>query len=199
MDVTVEGGFADAVLGAQAAFRAIMEALARPGSLQGLGTLPAPPAPLLPELGAVALTLVDHDTPLWLDPGLASSTAVTGWLRFHCGAVLTAEPGAAGFALCADPALLPPLGQFAQGSDAYPDRSTTLVIAGAARREVRLEGPGLKAPADVMLPLPGGDFLVQLAANRGRFPRGVDLLLVGDGQVAGLPRTTRVLEGKPCM
>ena len=43
-------GFADPVLDAQRVFRAVMEALARPGSLQPLSDLPDVPAPLTPEL-----------------------------------------------------------------------------------------------------------------------------------------------------
>lgn len=204
MDVTVEGGFADSVFGAQAAFRAIMEALARPGTVQALGAgdlaaLPAPPLPLTPELGAVALTLVDHDTPLWLDAALRDSDAVTGWLKFHCGAVLTDDPAKAAFALVSDPAALPGLSSFAQGTDEYPDRSTTIAIAGAAKRRVRLEGPGIRTAFDAELPLPNGDFLAQWAVNRARFPRGVDLLLLAPGMVSGLPRTTRILEGSTCM
>ena len=34
----------------------------------------------------------------------------------------------------------------------------------------------------------------QWAENRAHFPRGIDLLLVGDGMVTGLPRSTRIME-----
>jgi alpha-D-ribose 1-methylphosphonate 5-triphosphate synthase subunit PhnH len=91
MDLTIEGGFADLVLGAQSVFRAVMEALARPGSVQSIASDALPPAPLTPELGAVALTLCDHDTLVWLDPVLAANEAVTAWLAFHCGAPLTSD------------------------------------------------------------------------------------------------------------
>ena len=39
----------------------------------------------------MALTLCDHDTPVWLDPVLAASEAVAGWLRFHTGAPLVTD------------------------------------------------------------------------------------------------------------
>ena len=74
---TIEGGFADLVLGAQSVFRATMDALARPGTVQSIASDAAPPAPLTPELAALALTLCDHDTPVWFDPELAASEAVT--------------------------------------------------------------------------------------------------------------------------
>lgn len=195
MDTTIEGGFADLVLGAQSVFRAVMEALARPGSVQSIASDAAPPAPLTPELGAVALTLVDHDTLVWLDPVLAADEAVVAWLAFHCGAPLTADSGAAAFALVSDAALLPAPDGFGQGTDEYPDRSTTVVLAaGSVVRPVTLRGPGIKDQFSAELPLPGVDFIEQWAENRARFPRGVDLLLVRDGTVVGLPRTTRISE-----
>lgn len=195
MDTTIEGGFADLVLGAQNVFRAVMEALARPGSVQSIASDALPPAPLTPELGAVALTLCDHDTLVWLDPVLAANKAVTQWLAFHCGAPITEEIGEAAFALVSDAALLPGLDSFGQGTDEYPDRSTTVVLAsGSETRAVTLKGPGIKDQLTTALPLPGGDFIDQWAENRARFPRGVDLLLVRDGTVVGLPRTTRISE-----
>ena len=195
MDVSVEGGFADAVLGAQAVFRAIMEALSRPGTPRALAHDATPPAPLSRDLGVVALTLCDHDSPVWLDPALAATQSVAQWLRFQTGAPLVTEPARVLFALVGDPNHLPPLGDFAQGSDEYPDRSTTLVLAsGAPARALRLTGPGVKGELIARLPLPSGDFVAQWAENRARFPRGVDLLLVGDGMVTGLPRTTRIAE-----
>ena len=195
MDLSIEGGFSDLVLGAQSVFRATMGALARPGQPQGIGTDAAPPAPMTPELGAMALTLCDHDTPVWLDPNLRASAAVTSWLAFHCGAPLTDDIAEAAFVLLTDAALLPRLDTMAQGTDEYPDRSTTVVLAaGFAETAVVLKGPGINGELRTILPLPNGDFLAQWAGNRARFPRGVDLLLVRNGTVIGLPRTTRISE-----
>ncbi len=195
MDMSIEGGFSDLVLGAQNVFRATMEALARPGQPQGIGTDAAPPAPMTPELGAMALTLCDHDTPVWLDPVLRSSEAVTAWIAFHCGALITDDIGEAAFALVTDAARLPRLDAMGQGTDEYPDRSTTVVLAaGLTETAVVLKGPGINGELRTILPLPNGDFLAQWADNRARFPRGVDLLLVRNGTVIGLPRTTRISE-----
>ncbi|MBD0275911.1 MAG: phosphonate C-P lyase system protein PhnH, partial [Acetobacteraceae bacterium] len=66
-------GFGDPVRDAQAVFRAVMDALARPGPPRALPAgLPRPPGPLAPELGAIALALADHEAPLWLDAPLAA-------------------------------------------------------------------------------------------------------------------------------
>lgn len=195
MDMSIEGGFADPVIAAQGVFRAAMEALARPGTPQSIATDANPPAPLTAELGALALTLLDADASVWLDPSLAAAPEIAAWLRFQTGVTLTTDPAAASFALIADPALLPPLDCFGQGSDEYPDRSTTLLVAATAPAlAVTLRGPGINGQLDTKLPLPGADFLAQWAENRARFPRGVDLILAGHGQVIGLPRTTRISE-----
>ncbi len=197
MEAGLEGGFADTVLGAQSAFRAIMDGLANPGAVQPLEPVVAP-ASLGPQLAAVALTLCDHDTALWLDPLLAEDEGVVRWLRFHTGAPLTTDPALGQFALVSAPQALPRLDRFAPGTQDYPDRSTTVVLAlpwlsgGPA---LTLSGPGI---ADVRTMAPAGlphDFAAQWAANRALFPRGVDLLLVAGGALIGLPRSTRIAEG----
>jgi len=194
MDISIEGGFA-VVFGAQSVFRAIMDGLARPGTVQPIASDAAPPAPLTPELGAVALTLCDHDTPVWLDATLAANEVVRAWLAFHCGAPITENAGEAQFALVTDASLLPQLQSFGQGTDEYPDRSTTIVLAaGETTHAVTLKGPGIKDQLTTSLPLPGGDFIDQWAENRERFPRGIDLLLVRDDTLVALPRTTRISE-----
>ncbi|MGE8129865.1 phosphonate C-P lyase system protein PhnH [Methylobacterium sp. NPDC080182] len=190
-------GFADPVHDAQDTFRAVMDALARPGRVRPLTPDLAPPAPLTPELAAVALTLTDADTPVWLDPALAAAPEVAEYLRFHTGAPLTGDPAAAAFALVSDPARCPPLSRFAPGTPAYPDTATTLVLALDALAEgegLCLSGPGIRGTAGIApAPLPDG-FAAQLAENRAGFPLGVDLILTAPGRVAGLPRSTTVTE-----
>ncbi|KMO30509.1 protein phnH [Methylobacterium variabile] len=189
-------GFADPVHDAQGVFRAVMDALARPGTIQPVATRLAPPAPLTPELAAVALALADSDAPLWLDAGLARDPAVAGFLRFHTGARITDDPAEAAFALVSDAAACPDFAIFANGTPAYPDRSATLVLAvselGDGPGGWRLEGPGIRGSARLAAsPLPA-DFSARLARNHAGFPQGIDLILAGPGRVAGLPRSTRV-------
>src|SRR5205085_9658262 len=85
----VAPGFTEPVLGAQTAFRAVMNAMARPGTVLPLAGIAQAPAPLLPAAAAIALALVDYETPVWLDPALAGASAVGRWLAFHSGAPLT--------------------------------------------------------------------------------------------------------------
>lgn len=193
-------GFANAALESQAVFRACMNALARPAHPLPLRTNLAPPAPLTPELAALALALADHEAPLWLDTRLRTE-AVRSYLTFHTGARLTEDPGEAAFALITDVAACPDLAHFAQGSDEYPDRSTTLLIA-LERLEpghdLVFTGPGIKAESSqegaglVLAPLPSG-LPRQLAANHAAFPRGVDLVFTAPGKIAALPRSSKIL------
>lgn len=193
----VEGGFQNPPMAAQAVFRALMDGMARPGTVRAVEALAGPPAPLTPTAAAVALTLCDHDTPLWLDPRLDVSSDVRGWLGFHCGAPLTTIPADAHFALASSPGELIALENFAQGSQEYPDRSTTLILhvdTLTKGRELHLEGPGIETSATLApFPLPR-HFATQWKQNRARFPRGVDLILAAPGVITCLPRTTRIFE-----
>ena len=60
-------GFADKVLSAQSTFRSVMEAMARPGSVHRVTAAVGTPPPMMRGAAAIALTLFDHDTPVWLD------------------------------------------------------------------------------------------------------------------------------------
>ena len=148
----IAGGFADPVFNAQAVFHAVMDAMARPGSIQPVAAFARPPLPLSAMAAAVALTLCDHDTPVWLDAALEKSLEVGNWLGFHTGAPRANIPADAHFALAADPAGLIALENFSQGTHEYPDRSTTLMLqvpSLAAGDNLLLEGPGIERAAMV--------------------------------------------------
>ena len=198
MDIGLEGGFADPVMQSQTCFRAIMDALANPGTVQKVITPVLVRSPLTPELASTLLTLADHDTSIWLDDILRADREVLDYLNFHTGAPVVREPGRAVFAFATSAEHLPNLDQFNLGTQEYPDRSTTIVLAVEALtggETLITRGPGIKDHGHIgPIGLPG-DFVKQWSANRALFPRGVDLLLVAPGQVMGLPRTTRIAEG----
>jgi len=188
-------GFADPVADSQRAFRALLEAIAQPGTVQTIGAGLTPPAPLSHAAAAMLLTLVDFETPLWLDTA-ARQPAVEAWVRFHCGAPLVDDPGTARFALVADPmSSLLPLDRFPIGDDAFPDRSATVIVAVDGLTTGggwRLSGPGIEQEARLEVGgLPPG-FASAWLENRGLFPCGVDLFLTADDRVAALPRTVRL-------
>jgi hypothetical protein len=96
-------GFADPVHDAQAAFRSVLDAMSTPGRIVTLAAPPAVPAPLMPATVALCLTLIDYETPLWLD---GPARAADGFLRFHCGCPIVAAPADARFAVVADAAAM---------------------------------------------------------------------------------------------
>ena len=198
MDLGLEGGFADPVLQSQGGFRAIMDALANPGTAQKFANPASAHGPLTPELVSTLLTLTDQDTLIWLSDGLRQTPGVEGFVAFHTGAPLVSEPERAAFAFAASAAQLPPLRQFNLGTQEYPDRSTTIVLAVPALsggETLVLRGPGIKDHSHINPTGLPADFIAQWTANRALFPRGIDLLLVAGGQVMGLPRSTRIAEG----
>lgn len=195
MAFELSAGFADKVTSAQTTFRAVMQAMARPGTVQRLDTgLQQVPAPLTEATAAIALTLFDHDTPLWLDEATRGE-AVTQWLRFHTSAPLMSEPDAAAFALIADPGAMPALERFALGSNDYPDRSTTLILQLGSLDDgptFDLSGPGIRGTTTLRAPLPA-DLLPQREALTPLFPRGLDFILAAGDAIVAIPRTTRLV------
>ena len=189
-------GFADPVRGAQGVFRAVLDALAQPGTAQKLGGTSDGLGALGRELVSTLLTLSDHDTAIWLSPAL-DVDAVRSFVGFHTGAPIVAQTAKAAFAFVALGNAWPDLAQCNLGTQEYPDRSTTLVVEVSALSGgpvLVLRGPGIRDTQEISpVGLPE-DFVRQWGENREIFPRGVDLLLVADGQVVGLPRTTRIVE-----
>lgn len=190
-------GFADPVFSAQSTFRAVLDAMARPGSVQRISAALSPPSPLARGAAAIALTLCDHDTPVWLGADLAAHDDIAAWLRFHCGCELVAEPARAAFAFAGTAADVPDFAAFNLGTADYPDRSTTLILqvetlhGGAG---LVLTGPGIRERSRLLAdPLPP-DMTARLAQNHALFPRGIDLLLATDDAVAALPRSVRVTQ-----
>src|SRR4051812_15215657 len=139
-------GFADKVLSAQSTFRSVMDAMARPGSVQRIVPMAGTAGPMNPGTAAIALTVFDHDTPPWLDARISENSDVTKWLKFHTGAPVVQDASIASFALISDGGAIPALERFALGTDEYPDRSTTVIIqidSLDAGRSFELRGPGI--------------------------------------------------------
>jgi alpha-D-ribose 1-methylphosphonate 5-triphosphate synthase subunit PhnH len=190
--------FPPPVLANQAVFRALMDALARPGTVKPLVPAAAAPSPLTAAAAAVALAMLDYETPVWLDAPLAQSPQVADWIRLHAGARVTSDPRQAAFAFIADAVHAPAFDSFSLGTPEYPDRSATLVLQVEAfgnGQRLLLSGPGIpdvRSFSAQPLPL---DFHARLAANRTLFPRGIDLILVSPDAVAALPRSVASQRG----
>jgi alpha-D-ribose 1-methylphosphonate 5-triphosphate synthase subunit PhnH len=188
-------GFADKVLSAQSTFRSVMDAMARPGNVQRITAIAGTPVPMMPGTAAIALTLFDHDTPLWLDPKMSATPQVAKWLKFHTSAPVVADASVSAFALIADTAALPSLDRFAFGTPEYPDRSTTLILQVESFTDgpaLELRGPGIDGTAVLRAAIQPSNLFDRLAINATLFPRGIDVVLVADHAIAAIPRTTRL-------
>jgi alpha-D-ribose 1-methylphosphonate 5-triphosphate synthase subunit PhnH len=191
-------GFADKVLSAQSTFRSVMDAMARPCSVQRIVSAAGTPSAMMRGTAAIALTLFDHDTPVWLDAAMSATSDVAKWLKFHTSAPVVADSSIAGFALVGDPESLATLDRFAFGSNEYPDRSTTLILQVESLTNgpaVELRGPGIDGSATLRASIQPQDLFERLAVNATLFPRGIDVVLVHDDSIVAIPRTTRLVRG----
>ncbi|UWQ80078.1 phosphonate C-P lyase system protein PhnH [Leisingera sp. S132] len=180
------GGFGNPQVAAAHAFRAAMNAMARPGQVQEISGA-TPPEGVSVAAGSLLLTLCDPETGVYLAPDV-DSEALRGWLAFHTGAPVV-DAGQADFAL-GGWQHLQPLSRFRIGTVEYPDRSATLIVemhsldvANAA-----LSGPGIKEMARMQVPE-----LAALQANAALFPLGLDFFFTFGSQVSALPRSTQVI------
>jgi alpha-D-ribose 1-methylphosphonate 5-triphosphate synthase subunit PhnH len=187
----------------QRIFRAVLDALARPGTLGRLPSVPGYPAALLP-----LLALADLSTPACvLDDG-------GGWpgaVRALTSAPVTAL-GEARLVAALRPVTSAELTGVRTGTATAPEEGALVTLAvgpfpgGSGGSSLRastapngsprlLRGPGISGSQELRAAgLPAG-----FAAARRRltetFPAGADFLLVApDGTVAGLPRTTIMAE-----
>jgi alpha-D-ribose 1-methylphosphonate 5-triphosphate synthase subunit PhnH len=185
-------GFEDTVHDTQRVFRRALEAFAHPGRVVAFEAKLMPPSPLLPTAGALALTLFDHGTAVLLD-GALDSEGVRQFLRFHCGAPLTADPAHASFALIGDAEALR-LDTFAIGTPEAPERSTTAIVQVAGfdgAEKVRLSGPGIEREHSFAVRGLAPIFWAQWRVNTALFPMGVDVVFASPGTIAALPRSIK--------
>lgn len=190
----ISAGFHDSVADAQTVFRCILDATSHPGRVVEIPAdfLPANDAGLSYAAAAVALTLLDFETPVWLDPGIASAG---DFLRFHCGVPLVARPKESRFAFAADAKQLPELSAFDLGTPDFPERSTTLVIEVpdlAEAPSLSLRGPGIQTSTPLRVGNISSAFWEKRAELAPLFPLGIDIVFTSGRRLAVIPRTTNV-------
>jgi alpha-D-ribose 1-methylphosphonate 5-triphosphate synthase subunit PhnH len=190
----VRAGLAEPVLGSQQIFRVVLDAMAHPGRIVSVPPPLETPVPLWPAAASLCLTLVDGETPVWLDAA-ARRADVIEYLRFHCGCPIAADPRDARFAVIADPSEVLSLDSFDAGSDEYPDRSATVIVQVEEFRtdgDLRLSGPGIEGETKLEVRHLPEAFWESVHRNHALFPRGVDLILAAGSTMVALPRSTRV-------
>ncbi|WP_108836550.1 phosphonate C-P lyase system protein PhnH [Tateyamaria sp. Alg231-49] len=181
---SLAGGFTNPPHQSANAFRAVMQAMARPGTIHDLDGA-VPPAPLSVAAGTVIMTLCDPETGVHL-AGQYDVPEVRDWITFHTGAPLV-NANAASFVVGTWDAI--PIDILALGTPEYPDRSATVIVetpeimtSGAT-----LRGPGIKGTAALNLPE-----IKAFQRNALLFPLGLDFMFTSGAQIAALPRSTKV-------
>ena len=187
-------GFSDPVLDSQRNFREILHAMAHPGRAVTLGVDLRAPSPLHQATAAACLTIVDMETPLWTD--LPESSAAADWLRFHCGCPVVRDPSNAAFALITRGELLTSLDPFNPGEDAFPEKSTTLIVQVSALLSgsgpCSIRGPGVAVCERLDIHGLKKEFWKAWQINHSLYPLGVDLLFSAKTTLIALPRTSEV-------
>lgn len=187
--------FAPTTLASQSVFRVALDAMAQPGTI---GILPEPahsvPTPLAAATAAIVTCLFDHDTHIWLGDGIACID-VYDYLKLHCSCPLIKSGLTADFAVLNAADGVPGLAQFNPGTDAYPDRSTTLIIqvpdidTGAT---ISLTGPGIETEASLKVAGMPDYFWQERRDQQEIFPCGVDLIFTCGDRLVALPRSTEI-------
>lgn len=188
---TLSSGFADPVHDSQRAFRAALDALARPGRIQRIGES-IPGVPLGAAMAHLLLALTDEDTPVWWQ---REEGELAQWLRFHTSATRALGPRDATFAAISDSIELPAIDAFDPGTAAQPEHSCTLIVEVRSLHSgprVHAAGPGIRERQPLRIAGLPDSFWAQWNANHAAFPQGVDVIFTCGDEALGLPRTTRV-------
>jgi len=194
MTITQLPGFSHPVHDVQVTFRALMDALARPGKRQSISPDLALPEGINLSCAAACLTLLDLETQVWLQANTRET--IKNWLVFHTGCRLTTDLSQAEFALILDSSKLSELSCFYPGTDEEPQTSTTLFLqinSLTGGQPVKLTGPGILGEIHISPILPS-NFWNEWRKNHQTYPLGVDILLMAETEVIGLPRTVKAEE-----
>lgn len=188
-------GFSDPIFDSQRTFRQVLKAMSYPGRVIPLEMAIASPHPLYSTTAAICLTLLDPETPLWMDR--SDLCEITDWLRFHCGCPLVDSPSHATFGLLTQGFEERLIDQFPVGEEEFPERSATLLVqvsgfqAGAGRS---FKGPGIKTEERLEVHGLLDTFWKAWQRNQRLYPLGVDALFISPSALVGLPRTIEVRE-----
>lgn len=180
------GGFSDPAIDSAHAFRQIMQAMARPGTIHEVeGVLP--PSPVSVAAGALIVTLCDATTGIHL-AGAHDREVVRDWITFQTSAPIV-RPEDAQFVLGEWDAI--DRDRLMIGTSEYPDRSATLIVEmpELSSEGATLTGPGIKDTHSFGLPETEA-----FQRNRALFPLGLDFFFSNGSKLAALPRTTLVAQ-----
>lgn len=185
-------GFSEPVQQSQQTFRKVLDAMSHPGRIVKLDDTPEGPETLSAAATAVCLTLLDFETPVWLDK---TAEQGAGYLKFHCNCPITDLSTSAQFAVIGDANAIESLERFNLGSNNNPERAATLIVEVSHidnEADFTLSGPGIKDQAYLNIQGISDQFKQLIAENNLLFPRGLDFIFTCGHQLVAIPRSTQI-------
>lgn len=178
----------------QRAFRSLLDAMARPGSVARADHHPQ--AGRLAPAVSLLESVLDHEVTFAVVPEQAD--LIDTLLRLTGSYV--AAPDEADYLLCEGDGILRALRDAKEGAPEFPDKSATLVAAIASVSAepgrglpLRLAGPGIKDTRTVWVDGLSQECRETFVERNGDLPTGIDLVLVDpDGAFTCLTRYTRL-------
>ncbi|MGH1461909.1 MAG: phosphonate C-P lyase system protein PhnH [Neptuniibacter sp.] len=165
-------------------YRALLEAISRPGRIQNISFSQSDSD----ALTAILATLLDGEVSL-SDPD--KQISVDDWPMLQASA---AEPDCADYIVCTgskSPDFEPKLGTLSS-----PEYSATLLLQveslSSGSSKIRAQGPGIETSEEFSVSGLCNDWLTAREDWVYAFPLGVDMLLIDHDRVLALPRTTQL-------
>jgi len=190
----VLSGFGHAAYDSNAVFRALLDAMSRPGRIYDLPVNVSAPDGLNATATATLLAMADMDTTVWLSASSATKAA-GDHLKFHCGCPISTDVKQADFAVARISDDLSFVNDLAVGNAEYPDQSATLILMVdeiTNSPSMILSGPGIKDTHSLAVKNLPESIHRWRADNHHLFPCGVDVIFASPTRIAALPRTTRI-------
>lgn len=186
-------GLQNPVMDAQQIFRQLLNGMSQPGSIAAIDYTVQHPMGLNPATYAVALSMLDQDTPLKLAASV-NNAAARDSLHFHNSVPLVDSVSAADFVICNE-VDRPDLETLNIGSDAWPDQSCTLIVQCQSFYNgitYRATGPGIQSSTKIRCSAFNDTLPHQREKLAHRFPLGIDLILTCGKEFFCIPRTTKL-------
>jgi alpha-D-ribose 1-methylphosphonate 5-triphosphate synthase subunit PhnH len=193
----------DHVFDAQEHYRLLLDAMARPGTINVLPrmSLSAPPA-LTGAAALVGFGLLNADVSFYADGETADT--VTRYLVVNTAA-RPESVDKADFVFAVGTASEALLAEMKKGTLPYPDEGATLIVSvealaseaqalgGKPYLTLTLEGPGIQGKRTFFVSGLRGEIITSLQQCNLEFPLGIDLILTDPGhRIACIPRSSRV-------
>lgn len=186
-------GFTDPVTDSRETYKAVLNAITRPGLVQTIGARLHAPDGINPATAAVCLAFLDSSTPIWVNGDTDSKTK--RWLELICGAPVIKAPGKAALALINATGIMPSPDIFYSPYQRRRVMPTTMVIqVGSLNNDGNwvLSGPEIKykqnLTADGLTP----EFLQIRNKMSSLFPNGIDMLLTSGRKLAAINRAISI-------